>query len=302
VKTFEKYLESNGHSRASLSVQTRQLVIFLNWCDDDNTEPETVTHRDLIAYMRYLQQTRKIKQSSVQKYLQTVAHYLQWCIKRGLRQDNPARHIDVQGIQRKTLYHILNLKELETLYNNYPVESPKGPHSTGQALTAIRNKNILGLLIWQGLTSSELNQLTVNDLKLREGKIHIPGSRRSNERTLKLESHQVLDLMEYSLRTREELLKTTDTESSKLFITARRGGDTLQQALHHLRKQLWKQNEKITSLRQIRTSVITGWLKRYNLREVQQMAGHRYVSSTEAYLINDLEGLQEDITKYHPIG
>jgi len=32
------------------------------------------------------------------------------------------------------------------------------------------------------------------------------------------------------------------------------------------------------------------------------MAGHRFISSTEAYLINDLEDLQEDINKYHPIG
>jgi integrase/recombinase XerD len=32
------------------------------------------------------------------------------------------------------------------------------------------------------------------------------------------------------------------------------------------------------------------------------MAGHRYVSSTEAFLINDLEGLQEEIDKFHPIG
>jgi integrase/recombinase XerD len=35
---------------------------------------------------------------------------------------------------------------------------------------------------------------------------------------------------------------------------------------------------------------------------VQCLAGHRYVSSTEAYLINDLEDLTEDIAKFHPIG
>ena len=39
----------------------------------------------------------------------------------------------------------------------------------------------------------------------------------------------------------------------------------------------------------------------YNLREVQYMSGHKFVSSTEAYLVNDLEDLQEDIAKYHPI-
>ena len=32
------------------------------------------------------------------------------------------------------------------------------------------------------------------------------------------------------------------------------------------------------------------------------MAGHKYVSSTESYQQNDLEGLQEEIGKYHPLG
>lgn len=49
-------------------------------------------------------------------------------------------------------------------------------------------------------------------------------------------------------------------------------------------------------------SVITHWIKALNLREAQHWSGHRYVSSTEAYLINDLEGLAEDVERYHPIG
>jgi hypothetical protein len=31
------------------------------------------------------------------------------------------------------------------------------------------------------------------------------------------------------------------------------------------------------------------------------MAGHRFVSSTESYKINDLDDLQDEIGKYHPI-
>jgi site-specific recombinase XerC len=80
--------------------------------------------------------------------------------------------------------------------------------------------------------------------------------------------------------------------------------------IQKLIKKLNKQNSKacselgrtVTSVKQIHASVITHWLKIYNLRQVQYMAGHRYVSSTEAYLINDLDDLQEDITKFHPIG
>ena len=66
--------------------------------------------------------------------------------------------------------------------------------------------------------------------------------------------------------------------------------------------KLPRRHKEIENLKQIRASVITGWLKVYNLREVQYFAGHRYVSSTESYLINDLEDLKEDINKYHPMG
>ena len=48
-------------------------------------------------------------------------------------------------------------------------------------------------------------------------------------------------------------------------------------------------------------SVITKWLKQYNLREVQYLAGHRYISTTESYQQNDVEGLAEEINMYHPL-
>ncbi|MEX2595998.1 MAG: hypothetical protein WEC59_03635 [Salibacteraceae bacterium] len=43
-------------------------------------------------------------------------------------------------------------------------------------------------------------------------------------------------------------------------------------------------------------------LKNYNLRQAQYMAGHKYISSTKAYLVNDLDDLQKDIEQFHPIG
>ncbi len=65
-------------------------------------------------------------------------------------------------------------------------------------------------------------------------------------------------------------------------------------------KNLKQQHHEITSAKQIRASVITNWLKHYNLREVQYRAGHRFVSSTESYKINDIETLQNDIVQFSP--
>jgi integrase/recombinase XerD len=47
--------------------------------------------------------------------------------------------------------------------------------------------------------------------------------------------------------------------------------------------------------------MITHWLKHYNLRQVQYMAGHKYVSSTERYQQNNLDKLQGQVEKYHPL-
>ena len=57
----------------------------------------------------------------------------------------------------------------------------------------------------------------------------------------------------------------------------------------------------LNNMAQIRASVITNWLKHYNLLEVQYMAGHKYVSSTERYRTYNLEDLQKELEKYHPL-
>ena len=61
-------------------------------------------------------------------------------------------------------------------------------------------------------------------------------------------------------------------------------------------------NFMVINARQIQANVITKWLKVYNIREVEYLAGHPYISSIECYLQNDMEGLLEEIRKYHSLG
>jgi len=59
--------------------------------------------------------------------------------------------------------------------------------------------------------------------------------------------------------------------------------------------------EKITPLK-IRQSVIANLLKEKNdTRVVQEFAGHRRTSSTEAYKQTGLEELKQSINKFHPL-
>ena len=70
------------------------------------------------------------------------------------------------------------------------------------------------------------------------------------------------------------------------------------QLLIHLRRI----NRSVKNLDQVRASVITHWVKAHDLRKAQYMAGHRYVSSTEAYKQQLLDELQADVKKFHPFG
>lgn len=304
--TFSNYLLSKGHSKASVEAECRQLGYFMTWCDIEGMEPEEAGYRDLLAYVQHMRKSGSIKPITMQKYVGTLRHFFTWQIENERREDNPARDIDIKDIQRKQLHVILTRPELERIYNHYGTEAIKEEHKVqnwakASALATKRNKVILGLIVFQGLSSHEIGALTVKSLELRAGKVNVEGGRRHNARILTLEAAQVLDLMEYTLTTRNELLKLTGKGSDALFISTGKGNQ-LNNTLNKLLQQINKLEKKVKTLQQLRASVITHWVKIHNLREAQHKAGHRYVSSTEVYLINDLEGLAEDVARFHPIG
>lgn len=157
-------------------------------------------------------------------------------------------------------------------------------------LDTARNKIILSLLVHQAVTTDELG-------KLESGKIEIPGSKHSNGRTLKLESHQILELQEYILTVRPKLLTN---KTNQLFISVN-GSDKIKNSLYHLMRALNRINPIVKNARQIRQSVIAEWLKYEDVRKVQYKAGHRYVSTTERYQVNNLEDLEEALKTHHPL-
>ena len=110
--------------------------------------------------------------------------------------------------------------------------------------------------------------------------------------------------MEYKHHTRNALLEYQQEECDRLFMSVPRAGQQKAKdglaIWKGLTKELKSQEESFINFKQVRTSVISHWLKSYNLREVQYMAGHRYVSSTERYLVNHTEDLLADIDEFHP--
>lgn len=309
---FKAYLKQKELSKTTVKAYQYHVLNFITFLDKDNTEIEQCTEKEVMLFMGYVQKkgvdniTRKLQ-------LYALKHFFNFQIETGKRENNPAKRIKITGSQKQKLYPILSPQELQALYENYqiPQKDDKRSHHnwfTNYRISKERNKVILGLLVNQGITTAEVNRILIDDLDLRKGTIDIRGGRIGKDRTLELKSNQIMDIMEYQYTTRNELLQYHNKQTKQLFLSTPASGQTTVKEVEKLEifkrltQDLKAQNPKFINFLQVRSSVITQWLKTYNLRQVQYKAGHKHIISTEAYLINDTDDLKNEIDNYHPIG
>lgn len=314
---FIAFLDKETEERGSRTPKQRRSHKTNN--GEHNTEPEHCTEKEIMLYLGHLQK-REVSNLTRKYRLYALKHFFDYQIENNKREDNPAKRIKIKEKQKQQIYPVLSVQELQNLYQNYkvPKEEDKSSHKNWfktYRLSRERNKVIIGLLIHQGITTAEVKRILEEDLDLRKGEIHIKGGKIGKDRTLELKSHQIIDLMEYQYKTRTELLKYQNPALlgkpdgvKQLFLSVPGSGKTTVEKPEHLEiwksltKELKQQNPKFINLQQIRTSVIVHWLKQYNLRQVQYRAGHKNIYSTEMYQINDVEDLQTEIERYHPLG
>jgi site-specific recombinase XerD len=291
---YRNYLQKESYSLSTIESYTKGAENFIKWCKRNHTTPDLIDYKTFLKYIKYLQRKNTTKKTIKHK-IGTLKIYFKHLLSENYRIDNPVENINIKGVKRTINYNLLEADELEDLYYSYETENIKDSY---HKLTAKRNKIIVGLLVYQGLNTSELIKLEIEDLQLYKGKIYIKSGARSNSRTLELKSWQVIEFLEYIKEIREEILERKSLETNRIFIPNNaRLGNTVQ----HIIKKLKKTNHKVNNIHQIRASVITNWLKQYNLRQVQVLAGHRYISSTERYLQDVLESLHEIVNNFHPI-
>ena len=135
---------------------------------------------------------------------------------------------------------------------------------------------------------------------LEQGTIEKSGSKKSNYRVMVLEGKQIMLMHQYISQHRESILQFNNKQSDTLIVSIGKS-ELLQNTINYLIMQLKKEYPFLININQIRISVISEWLKTENLRKVQYLCGHRFVSSTERYQQNNLDDLKNDVQHYHPM-
>ena len=292
------YLQQKGKSKSSITSYVRTCQNFVKWAERKHIAPEFMTYSELLDYAAYLKK-KEVSQRTIRAYFTAITHYFEALVRSKIITTNPGKYLDMKSTPHKKLYQILNREQLENLYHHFDINAYPKTRSTAYP-SAIRNKIAVGFMVFQGLDANALSQLKTEDIDVLGGRITVQSSRKHAARNLALQAVQIIELDRYINQTRKELQQHFNQEDSDLLLIS--GFTNYSDTLRNLFRRLRKQEPQLENAQHIRASVITHWLKQYNLREVQYMAGHRTVLSTESYQRNDTEGLQLDVDQFHPLG
>jgi integrase/recombinase XerD len=283
--TFNQYLEQKRFTAATVKTYTIYIQTFTDWLTAEQLDAGAFTYNELLDFIQYLQGQGKSRKA-IQHLLGIVRHYCNYLTIEKERSDNPAAGVFMKGIIRRLPSNLLSWEEMEELYRQYSI----------QLNVPLVSKVILGLLIYQGLAAEEITRLEAVHVHLREGRLFIRAMKRTGERWLPLSALQMTLLGEY--------LQANRFKTGPLLIDGRKqhaSPTNINNRMQGMIKQLRRLNPRVINAAQFRSSVIAHWLKANNLRQVQYMAGHKYVSSTQRYQLTTLDDLKSELQQHHPM-
>jgi site-specific recombinase XerD len=287
-KTFEQYLMQLRHSRGTIKSYLYAADIFLSLCPN----AEAFNYKEVVSYMsERVKAYKNIKTPSA--FLAAVKKYYDYLIDIGRRNDHPCRTLNLKsGKRNREVIHadLFSSKELEQLMER----------EERYADLKLRNQVLVSLLIYQGLTASELVNLMISHVDLDNGTVFIKESRTLTRRHLDLQPKQYRLLDRYITEARKALLRT---ETNALLL-GKLGKPLTTDEVNYLIetfKSLFPDRNLNPST--IRQSVIANWLneKKLPLEHVQLIAGHKWISTTAKYRQTSIGEQRELVNKWFPV-
>lgn len=285
---FEEFLNKKGFVKKTISRHQREVLKYNEYLKSCDLSIDSATKKNLLDYLLYSKENRQLANITQNQILQILKNYYKY-LKAYYGIKNIAISIKIRGVVKQRLQKLFTQDDLELLCDTYLKFTEKYKPTEKQTRYNVNFETILqsnyialSLLCNQGLQISELLNLDKTDFDFRKGKLYLSQSRKSNKRILDLEVFQLVPLMEF-FNENKVLLKNLNQ-------------------LERLSKTLKKLSPIFKDFRQLRASRIVFWIKDKGIRKAQYFAGHKSITSTEKYLNNDFQLLQDSLETFHPLG
>ena len=290
VESFLDYLAvERGYSPNTLAAYRNDLTQFSRYLQRDYDTWDKVRKDVIIHYMLHLRE-RGYAPSTVARKVASLRSFFHFMEAEGRIHTDPTATLESPRAGRH-LPRALSPEEMERLLAQPAKEdTPK----------ALRDRAILELLYATGMRVSELVSLNLDNVDLQKGSVRCLG-KGSKERIMPIHAQAVHTLEQYLERARDKI-PGKDEDEKALFLNMR-GGRLTRQGLWLIVKKYAKAAGLGTDItphilrHSFATHVLAGGL---NLRQVQELLGHRSISTTQVYTRVTSERRREVFDRAHP--
>ncbi|MCB9245471.1 MAG: site-specific tyrosine recombinase XerD [Flavobacteriales bacterium] len=288
---FRKYLKLElGLSANSIEAYMADVTKLNSYLEENYPQLKTneVKIRHLSGFVEFLTELGLSEKSQV-RILSGIKAFFKFLEEEKEVTENPTTFLDAPKLSRK-LPDVLDHHEIELLFQQIDSVSPSG----------IRDRAMLEILYGSGLRVSELTNLKLEDLLFDEDLLKVTG-KGNRQRIVPLGRVSKLYVQSYLLEVR--IRQETRGESASFLFLNLRGKPLTRVYVFKLVKKLAEEAgiRKSISPHTLRHSFATVLVEAgADLRAVQQMLGHKNITTTEIYTHLDRSYLKETLTSFHP--
>ncbi len=232
---------------------------------------------------------RKNKKTTVARKLSAIRSFFKFLEKRGLISQNPAEHV-MTPKQDKTIPVYLSVDDMFRLLDSIQSDT----------LLDLRNRAIFETLYSSGIRVSELTQMDVPDVDFKAAVIRVLG-KGNQQRMVPVGQRALTAIKTYRTRLHTQIDPEAAT-SGPLFLN-RFNKRLSSRSIARILKQLIAAMGLLTpvSPHALRHSFATHLLDAgADLRAVQELLGHKSLSTTQKYTHVSIDHLMETYDKAHP--
>lgn len=284
--SFLSYIElEKEYSKNTISSYKNDLDDFKEFLTKIDKDPIEINKKDIFNYLVFLSK-KKLKPASLRRKISALRSFYKFLIREELIENDPTIDLTLPK-KDKVLPDVISVEEIEKLINIIPEKGFKGK----------RDRALIELLYSSGLRVSEIINLKINEIDLKNGYLKCFG-KGSKERIVPFGSFAKDLLIEYI----EERDKN-NINSDLLFVT-KKGKKIVRQEINNILNRYAKKSKlkKKIHPHMLRHSFATHLLERgADLRSVQELLGHVDISTTQIYTHLTKEHLREVYMNSHPL-
>jgi len=287
MRYLEEYLHylkyEKNYSPRTIDSYEIDIVEFIDFCDENNTNIVNVKYNDVSKYLRTID--NKEKATTLARKISSLRGFYNYLISVGYIENNPCALVRTPKKEKK-LPRFFYYNELEEMFNVPDLKTPLGQ----------RDRLILEVLYASGVRVSELVNIKLSDISNMDIRILGKGSK-----------ERIAHIGEYAKEILDLYLKdgynTLNKKSSEYLFLNNNGGKLSVRGVRFLLDNIIKKttiNKKI-SPHMLRHSFATHLLNEgCDILSVQELLGHESLSATAIYTHVTTDKLKEVYFNSHP--